>query len=253
MEYISNEGILKNIVHNYKMIEKREGTNIVKIVRCEDYDIAKLMDSVAVSLKKYYNDLFYNPKVQTFIYMDLTEYRVYDPYLIEFLIRNHIMDNGEVDYLHVQHQLAVPKTFALDYDHTFFRAFEKKDKDLLKVSNYESFITEINSFGTTFSGRYEPYFKAEYNHPKVGSYAPSLEQELVDKIIDNTIVTYENEMTPIWENIIVKYFNNGVCTEDEINSIMSIPFQRTYNSIHAFYLIPLLIFCIENAIESALN
>ena len=38
------------------------------------------------ALKKYFQELFYNERVQTFIFMDLTEFRMYDPYMIEFLI-----------------------------------------------------------------------------------------------------------------------------------------------------------------------
>ena len=111
LEYLDNKEIQSRIVYNFRMIEVREGTNISRIVRCEDYDIAKIADEKAVMMKGYFEDLFYNEKVQTFIYIDSMDYRTYDPYLIEFLIRNKILDNGEDSYLHVDHKIFLPNTF----------------------------------------------------------------------------------------------------------------------------------------------
>ena len=117
------------------MIEKREGTNIVKIVRSEDLAVAKQMDQIAVTLKDYFNELYYNSEVQTYIYMDMTEWRIYDPYMIEFLIRNKILANGSESYVYIDHKLDPGKTFGIEYDHSFFRAFEKKDFNLILKSN----------------------------------------------------------------------------------------------------------------------
>jgi hypothetical protein len=90
LEYTDNSQILNNIVYNFEAIEKREGTNILTVVRREDLDIARKIDEYAVKLKKYFTELFYNPSVQTFIYQDLSDIRVYDPYMVEFLIRNEV-------------------------------------------------------------------------------------------------------------------------------------------------------------------
>ena len=55
LEYNSNINLEPLILHNYKSIDVREGTNIKKVVRCEDYDIAKFLDDTCVYLKNYYN------------------------------------------------------------------------------------------------------------------------------------------------------------------------------------------------------
>lgn len=272
LEYDDNNQIQNKIKHNYRMIDIREGTNISKIVRCEDYEIAKIMDEKAVMLKSRFQELFYNDKVQTFIFEDLNDFRMYDPFMIEFLIRNKILDNGEDDYIHVDHKLFTPKTFSLDYDRTFFRCFEKCNKDRLLESNHKIIYHIIESYGTTFASRYEAYYEVEYKDVTGGYNMPCIsenlifrikENDLVDKIDDQDLIDYF-----LWENIIIKYFNNGIIDQDEVESIDNFIFKfqdmieaadnkkelLDFNSaLKVFYIIPLLIFCLENAIEKVLK
>lgn len=253
LEYLDHDRLQRQIVDEYKMIEKREGTNIVKIIEMNKYDIAKKIDKIAVTLKDYYNNLFYNDKVQTFIFTDLTEWRVYDPYMIEFLIRNKILDNGTNSYIYVCHQLDTPQTFSIDYDKTFFRAFELCSKDKFATAERSIQLEEIKSYGTTFAGRFETYYKAKYIKPLTGYSGTCLSDEIYYKIIGNELV--ENNInleynSPLWINLLIKYFNKEDPTEEEIKSIDNIHFDT---SISAFYMIPLLIFCLENTIEKLLN
>ena len=247
LEYHDNVEIQKNILYNFRLIEKREGTNISKIVRCEDYDIAKIMDEKAVMLKEYFKELFYNDKVQTFIYSDLTEYKIYDPFMIEFLIRNKILENDSDSYVYVTHQIPIINTFSIEYNKTFFRMFEKKDKENLLSSSRDTSFDIIKSFGTTFSSRYETYFKATYE--KMPGYnICCLPDDLVIKIIENDIEKEDSKL--LWQNIIVKYFYDNDITIEELNSIDDIDFTASKD---AFYIIPLLIFCLEKFIENALK
>lgn len=253
LEYVDHDRIQQQVVEDFKMIEKREGTNIVKIVETKKYEEAKKMDEVAVMLKSYFNNLFYNDKVQTFTFMDLTEWRIYDPYMIEFLIRNKILDNGNDSYIYVCHQLQVNKTFGMDYDTTFYRAFEKCSKELLMKSNRYIELKDIISYGTTFSSRFETYFEAKYIVPPVSNAVSVFPDELVYAINDNKLVDDSEDLNSPdmkWINIIIKYFNNEKYTDKEINSIQNIHFDE---SIRAFYMIPLLIFCLENSIENMLK
>ena len=274
LEYDDNTQIQNKIKHNYRMIDVREGTNIAKIVRCEDYDIAKIMDEKAVALKKYFQDLFYNDRVQTFIFSDLTEFRMYDPYMIEFLIRNKILDDGEDDYIHVDHKLHTPKTFALDYDRTFFRMFEKCNKEKLLGSDHRISYRLIKSFGTTFASRYEAYYETIYDEvPAQGYYMNCIADDLIFRIIENNLITSEDEKELydyfLWQNIIIKYFNDEVVDSDEVESIDNLIFKfkdiielaatdkEKYfefdSAVKVFYIIPLIIFCLEKGIEKVLK
>ena len=248
LEYLDNTDIKSRIIYNFRMIEQREGTNISKIVRCEDYDIAKIMDEKAVMLKGYFIDLFYNKKVQTFIYMDSNSFRTYDPYMIEFLIRNKVLADGEDSYIHVDHKIFVPNTFGLDYDRTFFRIFEKNNKDRLIRSQYTTYLEEIHSYGTLFASRYESYFKAEYGDDiRPGFNTSCVDEDLIYHIQDNELFT---EKSDLWKNIIIKYFNKGILNTDELESIEDFDFKFAKE---AFYMIPLLIFCLEKYIEITLK
>lgn len=250
LEYIDHNEIQSRIVYNYRLIEKREGTNIASIVRCEDYDIAKLMDEKAVMLKEYFQELFYSNKVQTFIYVDVTEFRVYDPFMIEFLIRNKILDNSSEEYIHVTHQIPVTNTFSIDYDKTFYRAFEKRDIKKLVCSSRYTNIDYIKGYGTTFATRYEDYFRATYVEMP-GYNTCCIDDEIVDFITTNKLYNDDKEqIVPIWRNIIIKYFNNTDITIEELESINEIDFSYSKD---AFYTIPLLIFCLEKNIEKVLK
>lgn len=250
LEYHDNTGIESNIVYNFRLIEKREGTNIAKIVRCEDYDIAKIMDEKAVMLKDYFQELFYNDKVQTFTYMDLYEYRIYDPFMIEFLIRNKILDNGPISYIYVDHKLPVIKTFSIEYGKTFFRMFEKKNKEKLLSSSRETSLEIIRSFGTTFSSRFEDYFKTTYINIVSGYNICCLSEDIIIRILENNIIDENDDKSLLWQNIIIKYFLDQDLTEDELDSINEISFEASKD---AFYIIPLLIFCLEKFIENTLK
>ena len=251
LEYLDNEDIINRIVHNYKMIFSREGTNMATVIRCEDYDIAKEMDRYAVMLKKYFNDIFYNTSVQTYIYEDLTPVKIYDQYMIEFLIRNEIMDNGE-DYVYVNHQIPTQKTFAIDYDKTIFRYFEEKNKDIIK-SRYIIGAVPITAYGTIFYSRYDDYFKAVYKDTPAKYFSYCLNEELLYRIMDHNLVEDirdPNGNTPIWKNIIIKYFYDEEVTIDELEAIKEIDFKYAKE---AFYLMPILIFCLEKYIVNIIN
>jgi hypothetical protein len=73
----------------------------------------------------------------------------------------------------------------------------------------------------------------------------------MDHIIDHKLFTDLPEDTDaIWRNIFVKYFYDEDLTDSEIESIDHIRFD---NNIAMFYILPLLIFCLERYIERALR
>ena len=252
LEYVDHDRLMQDIADEYRLIETRDGTNISRVVEKTNLEKAKVLDKVAVMLKKYFNDLFYNVRVQTFTYMDLTEWRIYDPYMIEFLIRNKILDNGYDDYIYVCHQLMIPRTFSIDYDRSFFRAFEQKSKKLLAKSTRAIEPENFVSYGTTFYSRYEAYFKAHYCYNNFVDRGQPFPDELMYAILDNKLVEWDCHDNKTWINILIKYFNEEKpnITEKEIESVELMKFEH---STEAFYMIPLLIFCIEKVIENLIS
>lgn len=253
LEYDDNSKIQENIVDNFELIEKREGTNVISVVRCTDADLARKMDEKAVKLKKYYCELFYSDKVQTFIFSNLYDLRAYDPYMIEFLIRNKILDNGEEDYIHVMHQLPIPSTFSIDYDNIFLRAFEKKDIHIRRYL-YKSALTEISCFGSIFDSRFEKYWKSTYKEipPIANTVHQCFDEDIMDHILEHKLYNDDpnNFEDAIWRNILIKYFYGDKLEDTEIEDIDNLKFD---NQIGMFYIIPLLILCLEDYIEKLLN
>lgn len=248
LDQLTSAPVQSKIVYNFRMIEVREGTNIARVVRCEDYDIAKIMDEKAVMLKQYYVDLFYDDKVQTFLYVDSMAYRTYDPYMIEFLVRNEVLENGEDSYIHVEHKIFIPNTFGIDYDKTIYRVFEKKQTDKILTCDSSTYLEQILGYGTVFSARFSDYYKAIYGENiKPGFNTACIDQEYLYHMHDNELYTLPEEL---WKNILVKHFHNGVLTKEEIDSIDRMEFGFTKDM---FYLIPLMIYCLEQSIEKVLR
>ena len=253
LEYNSNINLEPLVLHNYIALEVREGTNIKKVVRCEDYDIAKFIDATCVYLKKYFSDLFYNPFVQTWIYEDLTAYRIYDPYMIEFLIRNKVLADGEDSYVAVTHVIPPHQTFNIDYDKTFLRVFETKRLDKLLSSNRNIIPEYINNYPSIFNSRFENYYRAKYverYQPPYTTYCIS--DEFLYAITEHKLVKeeYEEDKPNLWKNILIKRFYNEELTKEEIDSVENINFEYAKD---AYYIIPLLIFCLEEYMISVLN
>ena len=251
LEYTDHEKILKKIEYNYRMVFTNDGTNMATVLRCEDYEIAKFMDKYAVMLKGYYNDLFYNSDVQTYTYEDLTVVKIYDSYMIEFLLRNDIMLHGE-QYIHVMHQIPTQRTFSIDYDHTIFRYFEEKNSHILE-SRYIIGANLIQAYGTIFDTRYDDYYSAVYYKTPKKFYSYCLREDIIYAIENHELVEDvrdPNGNSPIWKNIIIKYFYDEPITEDEVKAISEMDFEYSKD---AFYLIPIMIFCLEQAIDSIIN
>lgn len=254
IEYDDNSKIKDNIIHNFEAIEKSDGTNFISIARCEDVDIARKMDEYAVKLKKYFIELFYNQYVQTFIYEDLTDVRVYDPFMVEFIKRNRVLDNGEDSYVYVNHVIPVNKTFSLDYDHTMFRLFENLDREKAISYIHQTNIDDIRAYGTTFSARYEKYYQATWKRNDFrGHETMCLDEDILYHIMDHELFVDSNGVNSpsiLWKNILVKHFYNEDITEEELVAIDDIQFVE---AAPVFYLLPLLIYCLECRIDSILK
>ena len=101
---------------------------------------------------------------------------------------------------------------------------------------------------------------------------PCISEDLIFRIIENNLITTQDEKILVdyflWENIIIKYFNNGIIDQDEIENIDNLLFKfqdmvdlatnkkeiLDFNgALKVFYIIPLLIFCLEDAIEKVLK
>ena len=243
LDRTTNRDILKNVVEEYKYYDSVEGSNLKSVVKLERYNIAEKLDQLSSNLANYFKDLFYNTNVQTFIYKWYNEYNMYDPFAIEFIIRNRILSTSD-EYIHVQHQCPVPNTFSIDYNRSFFRAIEERSIKKLAQSQIESQADYIDYKAGIFQTRFERYWCLNYKviiapnspyNPK--GVIPLLDKEFVDKIIRN-----EQEDLPCYKKIIVKFFNNEDLYKEDLENIECIDLEPSKNM---FYLMLILIYCVD--------
>lgn len=239
-----DKDIEKQVVDDYTMVVSNVGTQYNSILRTNDFDFIREMELITNKLKTYYYDLFYNTRVQTFTYKYGEDY-FYDPYMIEFLIRNGILSNGE-KYIYVSHQTFKYATFALDYDKTFFRTIELKKKPIKVKTAYASLVEDPNSLLVT---RLEDYFKIDYSivANALISPIPVVNMKLVEAINTNTLLTEDDQYK--YFNIIIQYFNDGKIDSDTIDIIDSIDYNA---NIDLFYAVPIIIYILEDQIKRLL-
>ena len=257
LDHTENTKILPLIVSDWNMVVNNVGTSYSPIIESAKYDLIEKLDIVAVQLKEYFKDIFYNNKIQTFCFTNFYLDKFYDPFMIEFLLRNKILNNsGQRDYVYIDHKLKLNKTFSIDYNKTFFRSVETKDISHLKRAKTKSTAEYINDIMSIFSKRPENYFCLNYFVPSYES-VPTVysvhdvmncfPDELVDNIIENKYFDAEDKL---FYNIIIKYFNNDDISLDDIKCLEYIDYL---DNIDLFFAIPVLIYCIEYSIKKMMN
>lgn len=253
LDRTTNRDILNNVVEEYKYLFVEQGTNIKSIVKMEKYDIAAKLDNLATSLREYFIDLFYDEKVQTFIYTLYIDSKMYDPFIIEFINRNKLIaTNG--DYIYIDHKIPVNKTFVIDYEKSIYHAFELCNIDKLLYSCRISQAKFIDCPTSIFKSRYENYYELEYkiysqdnNCFNPGGLIYIMDDNLLERIITNDKYT---EKENLYKNIFIKYFNKeNICKED----IESIEYFDICDVYSVFYNLLFLIFCIDNYTKTLLS
>lgn len=249
----TNEEITDLIVDRFVYMDIQDGTNTKAVVENTKYQFAKKLDDICSTLKSYYSDLFFSRYVQTFVYEYVYDAKIYDPYLIEFMIRNGIMENHTDDYISVSHQMKLPRTFSIEYDHSIFRAIELSSKEKLNEFHNNWRMEKISQMASIFATRFEDYYRTIYvandeSTPVGYTLNTVLPADLMDYILmEDGILLDERKK---YYNIIFKHFNHKDLTEEDIESIKQIEYGLGSD---IFYLIPILIYCLENYIKKLLN
>lgn len=257
LDRTTDREILNNIVKDFTFIEATPGTTTKRIIQDDNLELAKDVDNTAESVRNYFNDLFYSEKVQTYIYKFYTESNMYDPYAIEFIIRNKLMQASGSDYVYVEHQAPTNPHFAITYDRSIFKAFEMKDKEKFREYYYQAQADFINDPRTIFSTRYEEYFMLNYNvvHEPNGPLNPRriipiIEEELIDRIEREAYYNEQEEYDRLYLNIIIKYFNNRDIKPEDYKYFDSLDYTPTYQ---LFYYLLFILFVLDYYTNKLLN
>lgn len=245
-EYRFNE-LKTRIINTYHMIIDNIGTNSSLIMQDDSYNFLNNLDELSTRLKLYFKSLFYSSRVQTFIYKYTNDKPLYDFFMIEFIMNNHILDN-DGEYIYICHQLQPPAKFPLVYNKSFYRCVEKKDLTRIRNYTYRAKPMYINDIRSIFNTRQEDYYYVCYDCVDVAkTVVPCFSDDLIYNIEHN--IKFTECRLKIF-NIIIKYFNDEEITQEDIDVFDDICFDDT---IMVFYGIPVIIFCIEKYIQNAIN
>lgn len=238
----NDRSLLPLIINNYETLINNIGTELKTIILKDDYNKIEQIEEITNNLKKYYKHLFYSDRVQTFICQNKSTL-IYDPYVVEFIIRNKLLDGIEEEYIYITQQMSLHKTFSIDYDQSFFRYIEKKKKlDCLKLRYGRLDI--IKQPLSILSSRQEDYWYIyDYGSQTIDSIE-IFDQELYNLIDSNTLLEFD-----IVYNIIIKYFNNTEITLVDIDQLLDIKYDK---SPKLFYYLPIVIYILEHNIKNLL-
>lgn len=236
------------ISNTYSFIIQNIGTDMNCVIKDSIFDQIKLIDETVELLKEYFISMYYNERVQTFVYRFL-ENNFYDPYMIEFLSRNDILNYKGSDYVYIGHQTPLDVLFPIKYRKTFFNALEDKDKNIRRYENKAMGKPIMNKM-TTFYNRPETYFEITYESlTKEWGIIPTFFDELYDHIESNTLFT-ENDGNFYIYNVVIKYFNDGTINSVDLDLLKQFDFQ---NHHMLFYAIPAVIFCLNSKLDSLMQ
>jgi hypothetical protein len=247
-----DENIVKEFIYN----EATDGTNTKRVVELTKYELAKKIDIASCNLKEYFKDLFYSDKVQSFIYKYYNDYNMYDPYAIEFIIKNKLLYNTGSNYIHVSHISQLPKTFGLSYDKSIFKVFELRDKEKFRKYSYRAQADYIEDPTSIFATRYEMYWMLTYDVNLLDPNGPFNPRGLIPVMTEEEIEAIHhckkyNKKELRYKNIIVKYFNNKEITEDDLETLDDL--EMCLHTYSLFYDLLFLIFCLDYYVNKLLN
>ena len=238
------EEIEKQVVDRYKFIVNNIGTNYSVVIKEETYGAIETLDNLLSQIKTYFVALFFKEALQTFVYPG--KYGdVYDPYMIEFLMRHSIL-TGSDPYIYVSQAIQVPQTMILDYDKTFFKALETKSID--RFCNRPANINIIDDIYSLFHTTLIKYFKVDYAEPIFqGGYA-ILDPVMISDAKEG--IERQNDDPKALNNIITRYFHDKPLDSSICDIFDNIDYKPTP---YLFYGLPMALFCIESQIRNLMS
>lgn len=248
------DDIEAQVVKRYNFILKNIGTNFACFMEEDDYNNASDLEKTVTALQDFYISLFYDNKIQSFSYNynanntiagaqeneygyhEFQGFKVYDPYLIEFMIRNRLL-SGSTNYVYVQHQYVMPTTFPIDYSRTIFYSLEEGSSQ----THIGSYLGQLFKAVQRLSLLYQypiDYYIMDYKK----LYRTGFMINIFDDPDFNTKIINNKDVEDPMKAIVIKYFNGIDITLDDAAKLKHIDFLPTKE---LFYLIPMVIFILK--------
>lgn len=237
--------IESQVVGTYKCIVNNIGTDFKCVIEDTSYQLIENLEGAMEDITAAYQ-IFFDSKVQNFVYL-YNGFHMYDPYLIEFMIRNKLMSYG-ADYVYVHHGASLSKTFGYDYTKTLYYVLEHPeeiDTRTIFTTATAVGITDINSLMTT---RQETYYQITYNDPnKINARIEIFPIEVIERCKSGELYKDTDTVEKQAYNLMIAYFKKDY---DYIKgNLIDMLRQMDYtDNIQYFYLIPINLFIIKSFI-----
>jgi hypothetical protein len=231
--------IEKQVVGEYEFISDNIGTDYKTVITNNQYKFIDSIQDITSTLIDYYNALFFKKRVQTYIFA-YNDVFFYDPYMVEFIIRNNILNGGPDKYNYITQQVFLPQTFCIEYDKTIFRCLETKNNNYNYRKPYGIYIDDPSSLLTT---RLEDYYMIDFK-VNLGVLADEIDifdNELISAIIEGK--TFDINEPKEYYNIISSYFTGKDITQGMIDALNRLEYSP---GVELFYTIPMIIFILNN-------
>ena len=240
--------IESKIIRSMTMKVENFGTNRKILLTDEELNYEESSTDLVVQLQNYFKELFYDGNIQSFCFQqDNTLF--YDPYMIEFMIRNDILESE--DFVYIAHRTMLSKFFNIEYEKSEFMAIETGRMDQLKQFNSPFVGIAVEEATSLLSQHYETYYQMTYSKyhrlETVASFYV-FSTDLFTHMVDNEYYTEDNKLI---YNILVDYMNGK---DTEITYISkAIEKMDLMNNKETFYLLPFLIYIINKRISLKLE
>ena len=242
------EDLNKQVVKTYNYIVSSVGTDYKTIIESSDFDVISNLEDLKETLIGYFKDLFFDDDVQTFIYCYNCN-NFYDPYSIEFMIRNNIFNNTD-KYTYVTHQAVNKKTFNICYDRSFFKSLDEHTVGEVN-GMVNANCTAIEDTNTLFGVRYYKYYNVDYFSDFIfGNMTPIIPGDVIGHIQANELYPNDDKLSIF--NAWIKYQNNdtGYIDGDIMSNLKNYGYGN--NNVNYYGLLTS-IFIIGKYIESLLR
>lgn len=264
------EDISPQVVKEYQYLSSNVGRGNV-LVDSDTYNMMNSYSSIIENLKQAYFELFFQESTQTFVFKyGFYDYFFYDPYLIEFMIRNKIYSASGDKYIYLSQPAWPPMYFNIDYNHTIFKYVEDLKSTICYFYGYGLLVQDPMSLLTH---RLEPYYMITVRDDDgtnlVGcpllERIPLFDTDLVKLLgygLDkdkNKICKCDCDCNSVLKDlpnykkyyeILYDYFNGipiSYSLIESINDIKFVPCKELY------YTIPLLIYIIQKTVSDLSN
>ena len=238
--------IEKQVVKTYRCIVDNIGTDFKCIIEDTTIDLIEKLEGAIEQIIDAYQ-LFFDAKVQNFVYKYNGKY-LYDPYLVEFMIRNKLMEGGR-EYIYLHQGCAQDKLFGYNYTRSIYYILENPEELQVRKINYTGTAKMITDINSLFVTRGHPFFQIMYNDPDI--LATQIETVPIDVIErcknGNFYGEWESVECQIY-NLMIAYFQEDYefIGGNMVELIRQLEYtdERTY-----YYMIPISIFIIKRYIE----